>query len=124
MNPYEIEKLKSILTQFIMKGCNIQYISPKNKSERISGRIVGLGFKPLWPSSTDSKIDKIEFNCLDQKGNLHPFSLYNIIGYEIISYDGDQIEESSRISFDMHIYSSNKAKDKDPFDKIRISIYK
>lgn len=124
MNLQEIEKLKSILTQFVMKGCHIQCFAPKDTSSKISGRVLGVGFKPLWSSPIDSKIDKIELNYIDQKGNLQPYSLYNVIGYEIVSYDGNGVEDSNNITFNMHVYSSAKSTSQEPFDKVRIDIHK
>lgn len=124
MNLQEIEKFKSILTQFIMKGCHMQCFSSDNTSSKISGRVVGVGFKPLWSSPIDSKIDKIELNYIDQRGYVQPYSLYNVIGYEIVSYDGDGLEDSNNITFNMHVYSPTKSASKEPFDKIRIDIHK
>lgn len=122
MKLQEIEKFKSILTQFVMKGCHMQCFSSQNPSLKVAGRVVGVGFKPLWSSPIDSKIEKVEFNYIDQRGLLQPYSLYNVIGYEIVSFDGDGVEDSNNISFDMHIYSPIKAASKEPFDKIRIDI--
>lgn len=124
MNLQEIEKLKSILTQFIMKGCQMQCVSPQNTSLKVGGRVVGVGFKPLWSSPIDSKIDKLELNYIDQRGTLQPYSLYNVIGYDIVSYDGNEVEDSDRISFDIHVYSPIKSASQEPFDKIRIDIHK
>ncbi|NLK22355.1 MAG: hypothetical protein GX308_09865 [Epulopiscium sp.] len=120
MNFQEIENLKSILTRFIMNGCNIQCDSRGG----INGRVVAVGFKPLWPSPIDSRIDKIEFNYMDQQGGLNLYSLSNVIGYEILSYDGDSIEDSNKLSLDMHIYSPAKSSSKEPFDKVHIDIRK
>ncbi|WP_341876771.1 hypothetical protein [Defluviitalea saccharophila] len=124
MNLQEIEKLKSILTQFVMKGCHMQCISNQNNSLKAAGRVVGVGFRPLWSSPIDSKIEKIELNYIDQRGTLQPYSLYNVVGYDIVSYDGENIEDSDHISFDMHVYSPIKAASTEPYDKVRISIHK
>ncbi|HHW67787.1 MAG TPA: hypothetical protein GXX16_08790 [Epulopiscium sp.] len=124
MNLQEIEKLKSILTQFVMQGCHMQCIPNQNAALRASGRVVGVGFRPLWSSPIDSKIEKIELNYIDQRGTLHPYSLYNVIGYDIVSYDGQNLENSDHIIFDMHVYSPIKAASKEPYDKVRLDIRK
>jgi len=124
LNLQEIEKLKSILTQFVMQGCHMQCIPNQNASLSATGRVVGVGFRPLWSSPIDSKIEKIELNYIDQRGALQPYSLYNVIGYDIVSYDGENIENSDNISFDMHVYSPLKATSTEPYDKVRLTIRK
>ncbi|WP_058486341.1 hypothetical protein [Defluviitalea phaphyphila] len=125
MNLQEIENLKSILTQFVIKGYNIKCFTPHNTtSSKISGKIIGIGFKPLWASPIDYKIDQIELNYIDQKGNLKPYYLYNVIGYEIISYDGKELESSNNISFNIHLYSPTRSANNKSFEKIRIDISK
>jgi hypothetical protein len=78
MNYKEIESFKSILLQMVKQGCSI-----KNDDFSVDGRVAGVGFKPYWTYPTDSKINKLEFNILDNRGRIAPFYLYNIIGCDV-----------------------------------------
>lgn len=115
MEPKEIEKLKSKLMQLTKSGCKI-----KNDTYGIDGRIIGIGFKPLWANASDSKIDKVEFEFVDSAGRIRPFFLYNIVGFEVVSSDGERDEDSKNVNFDIHIFSPSKARTEEPYDKIRI----
>jgi len=115
VNLKEIEVLKSILVQLTKKGCELS-----DSKIGVYGRIVGVGFKPLWGNPTDSKIDRIEFNYIDTKGAIKQFVIYNIVGYEFVSADGDNLENSHQIALDILIYSPTKTKASEPYDKVHL----
>ena len=117
MNHKEIESLKATLARLVGHGCKM-----KNDVYGVNGRVVGVGFRPFWTNPADSKIEKLEFNFVDANGRVRPFYLYNVIGYDIVSYDADRLDNSRNISFDIHVYSPNKGRDEEPYDKIRIDI--
>ncbi|MCX7923485.1 MAG: hypothetical protein N3B21_15970 [Clostridia bacterium] len=117
MNRKQIETLKSTLSRLAMQGCKIQ-----SSTYGIAGRLVGIGFKPYWTNPADSKIEKLELNFIDEHGRIRPFYLYNIVGYDIVSYDGRDILNSKNISLDIRVFSPNKSIDKEPYDKISLEI--
>lgn len=117
MEAQHIEIFKSLLVQSVRKGCTIQ-----SAMHGISGRVVGIGFKPLWTNPGDSKINGLDINYLDAMGRLRSYYLRDIIDFDVVSYDGKNIMESSDYSLDLHVYSPEKAKSDNPFDKVRVEI--
>lgn len=117
MNYKEIESFKYSLLNLVRKGCQVHI-----PEYGVRGRIIGVGFKPYWTNPVDSKIEKLEFNILDNHGRLIPFNFFNVIGYNIVSYDGRGIDEADNLSIDIHVYSPNKANEKEPGDKVRVDI--
>lgn len=117
MNRSGIQTLKSTITSLARYGCIIEI-----PSHNVVGRVVGVGFKPLWEDSLDSKIDQLEFNIADASGKIWPFLFYNVIGYNISSYDGKRLDDSKSVSMDLYVFSPSKARDSEPYDKIRVDI--
>jgi hypothetical protein len=117
MNYKEIESFKSILLQMVKQGCSI-----KNDDFSVDGRVAGVGFKPYWTYPTDSKINKLEFNILDNRGRIAPFYLYNIIGCDVTAQDGVSLDKSKNLKLDIHVFSPSKVRDSEPYDKISIQI--
>lgn len=117
MNYKEIEELKSALTNMMKKGSTLRV-----PAYGASGKVVGIGFKPYWTNPGDSKIEKLEINFMDASGRVIPFNFFNIIGYEVISRDGKDINETDNVSLDIHVYSPLKSRGAEPYDKIRIEI--
>lgn len=118
MNYMEIENFKSLLLKMVKQGCEV-----KSHTFGVEGRAVGVGFKPYWTNPGDSKIDKIEFNVLDKRGRIMPFYLNNVIGCDIIPKDDENVDQSKKLLFDLHIFSPSKAREKEPYDKIAVEIY-
>lgn len=117
MNHKDIESLKFTLTNLVRQGCKLTC-----EAYGVDGRVVGVGFRPFWTNPVDSKIEKLEFNFIDNYGRIMPFYLYNVIGYDVVSRDGPRLDNPKNISLDMHVFSPNKQRDANPHDKIRINI--
>lgn len=117
MNYKEIDELKSVLTNLMKKGCT--FMVP---SYRMSGKIVGIGFKPYWTNPGDSKIEKLEINFVDRTGRVIPFDIYNVIGYKVVSLDGKSIDDAKNISLDIHLYSNVKSRNLEECDTLRLEI--
>jgi len=113
----KIEAFKFTLTDMARQGCRI-LIADQN----ISGRIVGIGFKPFWTGSADSKIERLDFNYVDDRGQLHAYRFHDIIGYEIISNEDTRKTDSETICLDLYVFSPSKANTDEPYDKMRIEL--
>lgn len=118
MNYKEIESFKSSLLQMVKQGCRI-----KNDVFNVDGRIVAVGFKPYWTNPEDSKIDKVEFNILDDYGRVFPFYLYHVVGWDIAPRDDTTLDKSKNLDLNIHVFSPKKVRDSEPFDKISIQLY-
>jgi hypothetical protein len=118
MDYKQIESLKMALINLAKQGSSL-----KIPLYNIDGRIVGVGFKPYWTSPLDSKIDKLEINYVDRLGRVIPFRFYNIIGYDVISNDGRDYDSMKNVSLDIHVYSPDKSRDEEPYEKVRIDIF-
>jgi hypothetical protein len=114
----KIESLKLTLTNLARQGSKIRI-----PSFDVSGKIVGIGFKPYWTSPLDSKIETLEIQFTDDYGRLIPFNFYNITNYDIIENDRAQKDDSINTTLDIHIFSPNKNRDEDPYEKIRVEIF-
>lgn len=117
MNCRDIDELKFALMRFMRNGCILNV-----PGFGASGKIVGIGFKPLWTNPADSKIEKLEINFKDGYGNIKSFCFYNVIGYEIVSYNGLRPDESRSIIIDFHVYSLKRGRDEKPYDKVKVEI--
>jgi hypothetical protein len=112
-----IDELKSEITNLVKDGKFIGI-----SQFRISGKVIGAGFKPYWTSRYDSKIDKLELNILNKSGAIIPFVFNNIVGYEKSLEDLVSENDSSKKYLEIHVFSPNKAREKEPYDKIRLEI--
>jgi hypothetical protein len=119
MNYTGIEELKQLLIGMLKKGCNLSIGSGGPK-----GRIIGLGFNPMSATPIDTMIKTIRFEVLDEVGATKPVYLENILGYRIISYDGDTVGGSDRISMELFVLSPQKITSKEPYDKVQVDIEK
>ncbi|MFZ5989518.1 MAG: hypothetical protein ACOYWZ_20670 [Bacillota bacterium] len=117
MNSRDIEKLKETLTNMMKNGCKLHV-----PAYGASGRVVGIGFKPYWTNPIDSKIEKLEINFMDNNGRIIPFNFYNVIGYDIVSHEGQRLDNANSISLDIHVYSPVKSRDEESYDKVRVEI--
>jgi hypothetical protein len=119
MNYIDIERLKYALANLVRQGCRI-----KIPNYGIDGKVVGVGFKPYWTNPYDSKIDKLEFNILDNYGQIFPFYFNYITGYDVLSHDGREFEDSKNINIDIFMYSPNKARarNEESSEKVHIEI--
>ncbi|MCX7708479.1 MAG: hypothetical protein N2484_01370 [Clostridia bacterium] len=117
MNYREIENLKTVITQLAKKGCRLT-----SNDYGVNGRIVGIGFKPCWTNPVDSRIERLEFNCQDGSGSIIPFYLYNIIGFDIVSLDGEELDNSKKITLDMYVLSTERIKEMEGFERVRINL--
>ena len=117
MNYAEIERLKLTLTNFTRRGCGIRL-----PAYGVEGRVVGIGFKPYWTNPVDSKIDKLELNIMDNYGRVVPFNFNYVTGYDVLSQDGRQFEDSKSVSLDILVYSPDKARQEDSSQKVRLEI--
>lgn len=115
MNYKEIESLKSLLMHLVMRGCKL-----KNNDSSVNGKIVGMGFRPYWTNPVDSKIEKLEFNYQDNCGQIMPFNLYDVIGYKVVFQDGEEFEDSQNVTLDMHVFSTQKSRETEPYENVRI----
>ncbi|NLD45994.1 MAG: hypothetical protein GX660_02180 [Clostridiaceae bacterium] len=116
MDYKQIEKLKSVMINLSRYGCRL-----KVPFYGISGRIVGVGFKPFWTSPVDSKIEKLEINFLDDFGKLVPFIFYNIISYDVIN--SEEKGNIKNVSLDIHVCSLNQKRHGDPVEKVRVEMF-
>ncbi len=116
-NRNEIGNLKSAITNLAMGGCKLRI-----DSMGLEGKILGVGFKPFWTNPLDSKIEKIEFNFMDNRGKVVPFYLYNIVGYDVVSFDGQRLDNSKNVALDIHVFSAAKSGGEEPYDKVRLEI--
>ncbi len=117
MNHKEIQNLKSILSGLVKHNCNLHC-----PDFEITGKIVGVGFKPYGTNPMDSKIEKLEFNFIDAHGRIIPFYLYNVIGYDILSRDGNNYENTKNLSLEIHLFAPDKVLDAKPYNKVRLDI--
>ncbi len=113
----KIEAFKFTLAEMARQGCRI-HIADQN----ITGRVVGIGFNPLWTGPADSKIARLDFNYLDDRGRLHTYRFHDIIGYDIISNEDTKKTDSGTTHFDLYVFSPSKANTAEPYDKIRLEI--
>jgi hypothetical protein len=67
--------------------------------------------------------EKLEINLMDDRGKIIPFSLFNIVNYDVLSNDGKGYDSMKNASLDIHVYSTSKARDKEPVEKIRVEIF-
>jgi len=112
-----IDELKSEITDLVRDG---KFIGISQFG--ISGNIIGAGFKPYWTGKYDSKIDKLELNILNRNGRIIPFAFNNIVGYEKSPKDLNSEDDSSKKYLEIHVFSPSKARDKEPYDKIRLEL--
>lgn len=119
MNYKQIENLKFALLNLARQGCRLNI-----PSHGVSGRIIGVGFKPYWTSPLDSKIEKMEINYVDDTGNVIPFNLHNITKYDVISNDGTGYESMQNACMDIHVFSQSNGRDEEPYEKVRVEISK
>lgn len=119
MNYREIENLKSLLLQMAKQGYRL-----RNDTFGIDGKIVGLGFKPYWTNPADSKIHKLEFNVSDNYGKVIPFYFYNVVGFNITAKDGARLDKSKDLSFEIQVFTPDKTREKEPYDKVSVQIYR
>lgn len=117
MSNTEIEKLKALLTRLSSRGATVRC-----NELGLEGKIVSIGYKPMWTERSDTKIDKLVFNCADKFGRVIPLNINYIVGYEIIQSDEHRLEDSNNIEIDIHVLSLNKVREKEPYEKIRLSI--
>ncbi|MGI6705016.1 MAG: hypothetical protein ACOX6S_01720 [Clostridia bacterium] len=113
----KIEAFKFTLAEMVRQGCRIR-IADQN----ITGRIVGIGFKPFWTGPADSKIARLDFNYLDDRGRLHTYRFHDIIGYDVISNEDTNKKDSETTLFDLYVFSPSKANTAEPYDKIRLEL--
>lgn len=119
MNPRDIEGFKSALMGLLSRGCKVNI-----PSHGISGRIVGIGFKPYWTGPADSKIEKLELNIFEDSGRLVPFSIFNIIDYKIISRDPEKLDirQIGNLVLEIIFYTPNGSSEEGRGDKVRIEL--
>ena len=117
MNYKEIENLKCKLTELLHNSCKI-----KIPAYGIDGSIIGVGFKPYWTNPIDTRIDKLEFNILDNHGRVIPFNFKYITGYDILPNDDNPNEKFKNFNLDVILFSPNKARGGEVNEKIRIEI--
>lgn len=117
MNYTEIERLKLTLTSLVRQGCRV-----KVPAYGVEGRVIGVGFKPYWTNNIDSKIDKLEFNIMDNYGRVFPFNFNYVTGYDVITKDANRFEDSKNVSMDIVVYSPNKSRDENFSEKVRLEI--
>lgn len=117
MNYWDIESLKSIMVNIIKQGSLLDI-----PSFGVGGRVVGVGFKPYWTNLDDSKIEKMELNLIDSIGRVFPFSFYNIVGFDIVSPDSQRMDETGNAYIEIFVFSPNKSREAEPYDKIRVNV--
>lgn len=110
MKANEIEQFKNTLSTLVRKGCNLNDMC--NES---SGRIIGVGFNPLYTNQTDSKINKLVFHYLDKNEYIQAYTLENIVGCKVSKLDKD----SNHLKFDIYVVSRERNKD---YDEISLEI--
>ena len=117
MNSKEIDVLKLAITNMMQLGCTVNI-----PEYDVKGRIIGVRFKPYWTKPVDTKIERLEFNIVDESGRIKPFTLYDIIGYDILSYDVKSSGELESVNMDIHLLSTENVSQKEPFDKVRVEL--
>lgn len=117
MTNTEIEKLKSLLTKLLSKGATI-----KCEELGLEGRIVSVGYRPVWTEKSDTKIDKIVFNFADKYGRVTPLNINYVVGYEVVQFDERSLEDSNNIEMYIHVLSLDKVREKEPYDKLHLTI--
>lgn len=118
MNYNQIEKLKSTMINISKNGSRLRI-----PSCGISGRIVGVGFKPFWTSPADSKIEKLEINFVDDFGNLVPFRFFNIVDYDVVDREDRGKDKIKSISLDIHVCSFNQTINRETVEKVRLELF-
>lgn len=104
MKSHDIEKFKNTLSTLIRKGCNLS-----DESNKSFGRIISIGFNPLYTNQTDNKINKLVFHYLDKNEYLQTYTLENIVGCKVTKLD----EASNHLKFNIYVLSREKNKDCD-----------
>lgn len=117
MNYNDIENIKLALLNLARQRCRLRI-----PSQGIDGKVVGVGFKPYWTGSMDSKMEKLEFDYIDSSGRAATFSLYNITDYSVISHDGRGYDSLKNACIDFKILSPGKNRGEEPYEKVRIDI--
>lgn len=112
MKSHDIERFKNTLSTLVRKGCNLN-----DESSRFFGRIISIGFNPLYTNHTDNKINKLVFHCLDKNEYLQTYTLENIVGCKVTRLD----ESSDHLKFNIYVLSKDKDKD---CDEISLEIRK
>jgi hypothetical protein len=113
----DIENLKQALSNLARQGCRLRI-----PSHGIDGKVIGVGFKPFWTGSVDTKIEKLEFDYIDSTRRAVTFSLYNITDYSVISHDGKGYDSLKNAGIDFKTFSPGKNRGEESYEKVHIDI--
>ena len=114
MDYAEIESLKALTTNLIKQGCRLKI--PKYG---VDGKLDSIGFKPHPNCNLSQNVDKIEFNILDDYGQVVPFSFCHIAGCKISTQDSKDNELPESISLNILVSTPSQ---KEEVEKILIDI--
>ncbi|HHW49700.1 MAG TPA: hypothetical protein GXX14_13940 [Clostridiaceae bacterium] len=115
----DIERFKSAVMSLVSKGCNVNI-----PEYGIHGRVVGVGYKPYWTGPGDTIIQKFELNIINERGQIIPVKLNNVVGYKLVSSNAERLEDSGKTSFELHLFSHGKPGDAGSIDKVRVDFTK
>lgn len=118
MNYKEIESLKLALLSLARKGCKLRI-----PSAGISGRVVGVGFRPYWTGPLDSIIEKLEINYMDDLGKVRNHCFLAVTGYDVVSNDGRGYDSMKNACIDLQTLSAKNDRGKQKNETVRLEIY-
>jgi hypothetical protein len=90
----------------------------------IDGKLIAIGYNPLWTGQQDSKIEKLELNFLSSRGIMVPLILKNIVGFELYPTESRRNRSYRINTIELMILSPyvNLKNMRDIYDKIKFEI--